>query len=214
MPGNAMRNSRMRSARIQKHKALIMGLTTLDESCWYAVSTRSRHEKAAAAMLKGFGIQHYLPLMKEVRRWSDRKHTVESPLFSGYLFVHISNSPESRLRVLKVPGIAGLVGNKNGPVPIPEREIENVRAVLSQGIEFFPYPYLTMGDRVRIVHGALAGVEGAFVRCGADAKLVISIEMIQRSVAITIDSCDVEAVCSRVMPNPLSLAPEAFMAHM
>lgn len=171
-----------------------MELPTQNESRWYAVSTRSRHEKFAASMLKSLGVRNFLPLMTEVRRWSDRKQVVASPLFSCYLFVNIPDSAESRLRVLKVPGVVSLVGNMNGPVPIPEKKIESVRVVLAQGIECFPYPYLKAGDRVRIVRGPLAGVEGAIGRSGADARLVISIEMIQQSVVIHVDSRDVEPV--------------------
>jgi len=191
-----------------------MELATLDESRWYAVSTRSRHEKVAASMLESLGIQHYLPLTTEVRRWSDRKQVIASPLFSCYLFVHISNSAASRLSVLKVPGIVSLMGNMNGPVPIPEREIESVRAVLSQGIECFPYPYLKAGDRVRIVQGALAGIEGAFVRSGPNATLVISIEMIQQSVAIKIDGCDVVPVPHGSTLHSTSMKSSSFTAHV
>jgi len=191
-----------------------MELATLDESRWYAVSTRSRHEKVAASMLESLGIQHYLPLTTEVHRWSDRKQIIASPLFSCYLFVHISNSAASRLRVLKVPGVVNLVGTMNGPVPIPEREIECVRAVLSRGIECFPYPYLKAGDRVRIVQGALAGVEGAFVRSGPNATLVISIEMIQQSVAIKIDGCDVEPVPHGSALHSTSMESSSFTAHV
>lgn len=169
-------------------------LITHDEPRWYAVSTRARHEKAAASMLENLGIRHFLPLMTTMRRWSDRKQTVVSPLFPCYFFVHISNSAESRLRVLKIPGVVRLVGNPHGPVAIPDYEIESLQVVLSQGIGCLPCPYLEPGDRVRILRGVLAGIEGTFLRCGRDTKLVLSIEMIQRSVAINIDGCDVERI--------------------
>lgn len=204
----------LNSEASRKDQIRPMELATQKESRWYAVSTRSRHEKTAASMLESLGIRHFLPLITEVRRWSDRKQAVVSPLFSCYLFVNISNSPESRLRVLKVPGIVSLVGNMNGPVPIPEREIESVRLVLSQGIEYFPYPYLQAGDRVRIVQGALAGVEGTFVRSGPNATLVISIEMIRQSVAIKIDGCDVEPVPDGSAPNSTSMRLRRFTAHV
>jgi len=132
--------------------------------------------------------------MTTTRRWSDRKQVVASPLFSCYLFVHISNSLESRLRVLKVPGVVRLVGNANGPVAIPDGEIETLRAVLSHGVKCSPCPYLEPGDRVRILRGMLAGIEGTFLRRGRDTKLILSIEMIQRSVAVNVDACDVEPI--------------------
>lgn len=167
------------------------------EPSWYAAFTRSRHEKVAASMLGSLGICHFLPLITEVRRWSDRKQKVSVPLFSGYVFVKILKSSDELLRVLKVPGVIGFVGNLRGPVVIPKEEIEAIRTVLAHGIGVSPHPFLVTGDRVRIVHGSLAGVEGAYVRSGQDSKLVISIEMIQRSVAINVDGCDIERVHRR-----------------
>jgi transcription antitermination factor NusG len=164
------------------------------KALWYAVSTRSRHENVAASMLAGLGIRYFLPLITEVRRWSDRKQTVCRPLFPCYLFVNIARSCETQLRVLKVPGIVNFVGSAHGPTAIPEEEIDSVRAVLSSGVGCVPHPFLQQGDRVRIVRGVLAGIEGTFVRSLTDSKLVISIEMIQRSMAINIDGCDIEHI--------------------
>src|ERR1700733_6900226 len=95
---------------------------------WYAVWTRSRQEKIAAGTLGMLGIQHYLPLKSEIRQWSDRRQAVEVPLFSGYLFVRINLLKESKLRVLKVPGVVAFVGNQSGPLPIPSKQIEDVRS--------------------------------------------------------------------------------------
>jgi transcription termination/antitermination protein NusG len=167
------------------------------ESSWYAALTRSRHEKSAASMLISLGISHFLPLVTEVRRWSDRKQKVSVPLFPSYVFVKIGKSSDELLRILKVPGVVSFVGNSRGPVAIPEEEIQSIQTVLASGVGFSPYPFLAAGDRVRIVHGPLAGVEGNFVRTGPDSKLVISIEMIQRSVAISVDGCDLEPVYRR-----------------
>jgi transcription antitermination factor NusG len=164
------------------------------EALWYAVSARSRQEGVAASMLAGLGIRYFHPLITEVHRWSDRKQKVSRPLFPGYLFVHITRSCETQLRVLKVPGIVSFVGSAHGPTAIPEEEIESVRAVLSSGVGCVPHPFLQEGDRVRIVRGVLAGIEGTFVRSLTDSKLIISIEMIQRSMAINIDGCDIEHI--------------------
>ena len=170
------------------------------ESYWYAVLARSRQEKVAASMLNSLGIRHFLPLIPEVRRWSDRNQTVSLPLFPCYLFVNIARSCQTQLRILKVPGIINFVGGPQGPIAIPEEQIDSVRAVLSNGIECFPYPFLKAGDRVRIAQGPLAGIEGTFVRSGPDSKLVISIEMIQRSVAINVHGCDIEPVLPGIPP--------------
>jgi transcription termination/antitermination protein NusG len=165
-----------------------------DEALWYAVSVRSRQESVAASMLPGLGIRCFHPLITEVHRWSDRMQKVSRPLFPGYLFVHITRSCETQLRVLKVPGIVSFVGSAQGPTAIPEEEIDSVRAVLSSGVGCAPHPFLQEGDRVRIIRGVLAGIEGTFLRSITDSKLVISIEMIQRSMAINIDGCDIEHI--------------------
>jgi transcription antitermination factor NusG len=164
------------------------------EALWYAVSARSRQESVAASMLAGLGIRYFHPLITEVHRWSDRQQKVTRPLFPGYLFVHIARSCETQLRVLKVPGIVSFVGSAHGPTAIPEEEIDGVRAALSSGIDCVPHPFFQAGDRVRIVRGVLAGVEGTFIRSRTHCKLVISIEMIQRSMAINIDACDIEHI--------------------
>jgi transcription antitermination factor NusG len=162
------------------------------EALWYAVSTRSRQENVAASMLAGLGIRYLHPLITEVHRWSDRKQTVSRPLFPCYLFVHIARSCETQLRVLKVPGIVNFVGGAHGPAAIPEGEIDSVRAVLSSGIDCASHPFVQAGDRVRIERGVLAGIEGTLIRCGEQSKLVISIEMIQRSVSVSVERSNVE----------------------
>jgi transcription antitermination factor NusG len=164
------------------------------DGAWYAVLTRSRQEKIAASMLDYLAVANFLPLTTQERRWSDRKQMISVPLFPGYLFVRVVRSSEILLRVLKVPGVVDFVRNRNGPMAIPEREIENVQAVLSNDVGCSPHPFLKAGDRVRVVRGALAGVEGTLIRSGSQAKLVISVEMIQRSVAVNVDSSDVEHV--------------------
>lgn len=161
---------------------------------WYAVTARSRHEKVAAGMLEAQGIAHFLPLTTELRQWSDRKQLVNLPLFPGYLFVHMDLQRESTLPVLKAPGITGLVRNQTGPLPIPEHQIEDIRKVLAEGADCSPHPFLQEGDRVRVLHGALKGLEGNLVRINSEAKLVISIDMIQRSIAVTISRDSVELV--------------------
>jgi transcription antitermination factor NusG len=171
--------------------------TARGKSFWYAVSTRSRQEKVVAAMLAGQGVRQLLPLITEVRRWSDRKQKVSLPLFPGYLFVNIAKSYEAYLGIVRTPGVINFVGNPSGPIAIPDEEIDSIQTVLSHGVEYFPYAFLTAGDRVRVVGGALAGVEGTYIRRGPDSRLVISIEIIHRSVAINVCGCDIELVRRR-----------------
>jgi transcription antitermination factor NusG len=171
--------------------------TSRGEARWYAVSTRSRQEKTAASMLENLEVGHFLPLIEEERQWSDRKQKVTLPLFPGYLFVQIARSNELQLRVLKVPGIVNFIGNQGGPLAIPESEIESIRTALVHGYRCSPHPFLKAGDRVRVVRGALAGIEGTLIRCGVQTKIVISVEMIQRSVSIGATASDVEPVYRR-----------------
>jgi transcription antitermination factor NusG len=163
-------------------------------SRWFAAWTRSRQEKAAASLLQALGVPHFLPLQSEIRQWSDRKQTVEVPLFSGYVFVRIDPSQENKLQVLKTPGIVGLVGNHQGPVPIPDRQIEDIRIVLDRRVDCLVLPPLAEGDRVRVVRGALQGVEGKLLRSNSTLRLVISIEMIHKSLAVSVSRQDVELI--------------------
>jgi len=172
------------------------------DSCWYAVWTRSRQEKVAAASLNNLGIRHYLPLTSELRQWSDRKQMVETPLFSGYLFVCISLLKKNgKLQVLKIPGIVGFVGNQTGPLPIPHQQIEDVRTVLTAGVECSVHPLLKEGDRVRVLKGALAGVEGTLERTKSTSRLLISIEMIRQSLSVNVLREDVELVSATTVPT-------------
>jgi transcription antitermination factor NusG len=126
---------------------------------------------------------------------------IAMPLFPGYLFVQIPRTPEFQLAVRKVPGVVNFVGNHLGPLAIPPSELESVRTILSRGSECAPHPFLQVGDRVRVVRGALAGIEGTLTRRGAQSKLIISVQMIQRSVSVSVTASDVEPV-SHASPRP------------
>jgi transcription antitermination factor NusG len=161
---------------------------------WYAILSRSRHEKVAATALNNTGIVSFLPIVKEVHRWSDRRKLVDVPLFPGYVFVQIPNSAEAQLQVLKTIGVVQFVGNRQGPAPIPDKEIAAVHAVLEERVDCSPYPFLQVGQRVRIRGGSLDGIEGILMGRDSVSKLVISIELIQRSLAVSVYNFDVEPV--------------------
>lgn len=161
---------------------------------WYAIWTRSRQEKSAAAVLQALGVSHFLPLISEERQWSDRKKIVTVPAFPGYIFVQIAVTSDLESRVRQVPGFVNFVGNQNGPSPVREDEIENLRALLSRAPKCFPCPFLKTGDKVRIVRGVMAGIEGSFIRGGARSRVMISVEIIQRSIAVEVSANDVEPV--------------------
>jgi len=161
---------------------------------WYAVVSRSRHEKIAVAALTSIAVTTFCPFVPEVHHWSDRRKLVDVPLFPGYVFVQIPNSAEAQLHVLKTSGVVQFVGNRQGAVPIEDEEISNVRAVLEQKIGCSPYPFVQLGQRVRIRGGSLDGVEGILVGRDSASKLVISIELIKRSLAVSVYNFDVEPV--------------------
>jgi transcription elongation factor/antiterminator RfaH len=159
---------------------------------WYAVCTRSNHEKCAATHLEQRSIEHFLPLYESVRQWKDRRKRLECPLFPGYLFVRIPL--QERLRVLVTPGVVRLVGFDNRPAALPDQEIEALRNVLVHGVHSEPHPYLSVGRRVRITRGALAGMEGVLLRKKGRVRLVLSIDLIRQSAMIEVDSADVGAI--------------------
>jgi transcription antitermination factor NusG len=189
-----------REATLRSERERVAG-NFAGECRWFAVWTKSRQEKVAAAMIDSLGVTNYLPLKAELRQWSDRRQTIKVPLFSGYLFVKMNPLSPNKIRILNVPGVAGFVGNSRGPLPIPDHQIEAVRTVVSQGIDCTIHPLTAQplfeeGDLVRVVRGALAGVEGRLVRVNSSSRLVISIEMIHHSIAVSISRGDVELVRS------------------
>ena len=158
---------------------------------WFAIQTRPRHEKRAAEELRQRGIATFLPLLSEVHSWSDRRKVVQVPLFSCYAFVSIDPVASNRVAVLQVPGVLGFVGSNNHLSPVTYSEIQSIRAVLS-GAEITPYPFLRVGQRARILDGALAGVEGILVARDRERGLVLSVNAIERSVYVRIEGYKVE----------------------
>jgi transcription termination/antitermination protein NusG len=157
---------------------------------WYVIRTRSRHEKKVSDQLESKRVESFLPLYRSQRNWNGRSAVVDLPLFPGYVFVRIPLA--ERLRVLSVGGVAGLVSCAGAPVPLPEGEMDRLRSALRMA-PAEPADYLP-GHRVRIVSGALAGLEGVIVRQNGQARFVLSINLIQRSVAVSVDACDLERV--------------------
>lgn len=161
---------------------------------WYAVQTRSRHEKVVAHRLEEQGIATFLPTFREERRWSDRRKIVEFPLFSCYVFVNFVPNTQQRLRVVQTDGVFQIVGIRGEGTPIPEHQIDAVRTLLAQELPCQVYPFLKIGQRVRIKSGALAGIEGVLTGRSGERMLVISLDAIQRSMAVRIEGYDVEAI--------------------
>jgi transcription elongation factor/antiterminator RfaH len=163
-----------------------------DQPEWYAVYANVRHEKRVKEYLDGRMVECYLPSYRSVRRWQDRRREVELPLFPGYLFVRIAY--RSRLQVLTTPGVVQIVSFDGKPAPIRQDEIEVLRQALSRNAHCEPHPYLKVGRRVRVRSGPLAGVEGILTRRKEGFRLILSIDLIMRSVATEVDEADVEPV--------------------
>jgi transcription antitermination factor NusG len=125
-------------------------------------------------------------MVTETHTWSDRRKRVELPLFPGYVFVHIRASNELRVQVLHIPGVLRLVGSEIGGTPIPEDQIESVKTLVDRNLPWTSYPFLKAGQRVRIVGGALDGMEGIFIKRSGVDTLVISVDAIQRSLALSV----------------------------
>jgi transcription antitermination factor NusG len=162
---------------------------------WYAVQTRARNEKVIAERLQEQGLNTFLPLVTEVRRWSDRKKKVELPLFSCYVFVKlvISNSHD-RMSVYRTNGVFGIVSMRGEGIPIPEEQIDALRRVVTQQVLWSAHPFLKVGQRVRIRGGSMDGVEGVLLSANGDRTLIISVDAIQRSLAVRVEGYDVEAL--------------------
>ena len=161
---------------------------------WYAVHTRSRHEKVVAAQLRGRGVDAYLPLVEEIHRWSDRRKRVQVPLFPGYAFIHAHESAETMMTVAQVESVVGIVGARPAGTPIPDEQIEAVQRLVSHNVPCVNHPFLEVGQRVRIRGGALDGVQGTLLARKGETSLVVSVELIQRSLAIRIEGYDVEMI--------------------
>lgn len=157
---------------------------------WYAVHTRSRHEKTASEQLFCREVETFLPLYRTTRRWRNGDHDVRLPLFPGYTFVRIT--ADDRLKVLKVPGVVRLVGFNGTPIPLEDQEVEGLRRALTSGVKASPHPYLNVGRRVRITAGPLVGHEGILVRRKGTLRVILSIDLIQRSVLVDLGTNELE----------------------
>jgi transcription antitermination factor NusG len=164
-----------------------------DSLAWFALQTWPRYEKKVEAELQRKQIECFLPLTASEHKWSDRRQIVQLPLFPTYLFIRAPETFDSRISVLRTNGVINFVGARNIGTPIPEIEIESVRILLARGITFQNHSYLNVGQRVRIREGSLDGVEGILVAKNEDLSLVVSIEMIQRSLSIRVAGYRIEA---------------------
>lgn len=152
---------------------------------WFALTVKPRHEKAVAQSLRHRGLEDFLPLYSVRHRWSDRVKAVELPLFPGYVFCRFDY--EQRLPVLITPGVTSIVGCTKLPTPVSEDEIAAVRIILASGLAAQPWPVVRVGQSIRVESGSLAGLQGILIREKDSSRVVVSLELLQRAVAVEID---------------------------
>lgn len=160
------------------------------EPQWYTAYTCAHHEKRIAGHLSGRLIEHFLPLYQTARRWKDRTKVIESPLFPSYIFVRIDI--KNRLQVLGIPGVVRLVGFNGSPAALPEEQINVLRKGLAQNPKAEPCRYFSAGRSVRVKSGPFEGLEGTLVRHKGNFRIVLSIELIRRSVFVDVDKASIE----------------------
>jgi len=170
------------------------GQDVATEYPWFALQVRTRHESGITNYLRGQGYESFLPLYKCRKRWSDRVKEVQTPLFPGYLFCRFD--PQDRLPVMKIPGVMQIVGANRVPIPVDEVEISAIRTLVASGMPNQPWPFLQVGERVRIESGSLCGLEGILMDFKGTHRLVLSITLLQRSVSVEIDSALVSSASS------------------
>ena len=178
-------NSPMHDQHPEARVAIPQG-NTLKHDPWYAIHVQVKFAKVAAAVLREKGFEEFLPLYRARHQWSDRVKQVDLPLFPGYLFCRVDIA-EGLLPIVTTPGVLGIVSAGKYPVAISDPEIETVRAVVRSGLPVLPWPCLGAGSRVLIEHGPLAGVEGIVLDADKKYRLIVSVPLLQRSVAVEIE---------------------------
>ena len=157
------------------------------ETRWYALAVKPQHEFRA---FEGLGsvaeVEAFLPTYKDKRIWSDRVKVLDTPLFPGYVFARFAH-PFQRVPVLRVPGVRSIVGMSASPIAVPDEEIHAVQTLVNSVFPVRPWPFLKAGQRVRVEHGPLRGVEGIVLQQKDEWKIVVSVELLQRSIAVAID---------------------------
>lgn len=162
------------------------------DPAWFALYTRHQHEKGVALSLAGKGVEGFLPLYMAAHRWKDRIKQLALPLFPNYVFVFAG--VDQRISILQTPGVYDFVRLRGKPAPIPGEEIEALRMTVEKDLLIEPYPFLNVGDRVRAKSGPLEGVEGILIRKKGSYRLVLSVDLLARSIAVEVDAVDFERV--------------------
>jgi transcription antitermination factor NusG len=150
---------------------------------WYAIQVRPRAEFSTANILLSKGLEPYVPQYRATRKWSDRQVKIDLPLLPGYVFCRFDAT--FQLLVIKTSGVVRIVGTRKMPLPVSPHELDAIRKVVQVGFNVQPYPFIAVGDKVRIDKGPLAGVEG-IVREHKNRQLILSVSLVQQSVSVQI----------------------------
>ena len=159
---------------------------------WYAVRTKSNREKSVSTLLEARGLQLYLPLYRTRRQWSDRVVETSLPLFPGYVFCRLDSCLCSP--VICTPGVVSILSFGGKPAPVPDGEIKAIENVLCSGLDAEPCPFIHEGQRIRLQRGPLAGLEGILVQKKSNWRVVVSVEMLQRSLSVEVDPQSISAL--------------------
>ena len=160
-------------------------LDSLESVHWFALRVKSQCERSVAAVIRNKGFDEFLPIYESRKRWSDRVKSVKMPLFSGYVFCRLD--PKLRLPILTIPGALHFVGIGKVPAPIDGAEIAAIQAAVRSGLAAEPFAYIDVGKRVRLDNGPLAGLEGILVEIRKQYRVVVSVTLLRRSVAVEIE---------------------------
>jgi transcriptional antiterminator NusG len=168
------------------------GVVAPSEAHWYAVHTRSRHEKRVRDQLLHRNVEVFLPLCEQWNHWKDRIKRVELPLFPGYCFARFA--PDARRLVLAAFGVVSLVGINGHSEPVPDAEVDGIRRLVASRFHYDPHPFLEQGMEVEVVRGPLAGVRGRLVRKDRSTRLVIAVTLIRQAAIVEVHPADVARV--------------------
>ncbi len=174
---------------------------------WFALRVRPNYEKPVAAALRGKGFQEFLPLVRSRRQWSDRVKMMDLPLFPGYLFCRLHL--EERMPLLTTPGFLYLVGVGRNPEPVEESEIEAIQSVLRSGLPVTPWPSLMVGQKVRLQHGPLRGLEGVLTKIANQHRIYVAVTLLKRSISVEVAPEWVHPINAPSDPAPSSNGPSA-----
>ena len=174
---------------------------------WFALRVRPNYEKPVAAALRGKGFQEFLPLVRSRRQWSDRVKVMDLPLFPGYLFCRLNL--EERMPLLTTPGFLYLVGVGKNPEPVDQSEIEAIQSVLRSGLPVTPWPSLMVGQRVRLKHGPLRGLEGVLTKIANQHRIYVAVTLLKRSISVEVAPEWIHPMNVSSEPAPSSNNPAA-----